>query len=278
MPVITANGIRQNYEVMEPHGTGAADDVPTLVCLHGLLIDSLASYYFTVAKALRDAGLRVLMYDLRGHGNTECPPAGYRIDDFTDDLTALLDALNIAGPVYLLGNSFGATLAYSFAERHPERTAGLVSLDSEPATRRWSDVMVRVLHRAATKLGSIEATLWLTAHYGRDVTRRSKRAKRVLDATTLERELPASRLLDDALLSTIRCPVLAVYGAESETGLAAQAPLLASLMPRCTTVILPGQAHSVLVEAPATVLDLVLRWIGEHRLDGVGAGTEAQAG
>jgi pimeloyl-ACP methyl ester carboxylesterase len=275
VPTIQANAISQNYEVMRPaEGSAVAG---TIVCVHGLLIDSLASYYFTLAKPLCDAGFRVVMYDLRGHGNTDWPRTGYHVDDFVDDLAALLDALDVAEPVYLLGNSFGATIAYSFAERLPERTAGVVSLDSEPASARWSQVMAEVLHRAAAKLGTFEASLWLTARYGRDVTRRSKRARRVLDATTLERDLPASRLLDHTALAEIRCPVLGVYGAESEAGLAGQAPLLESLLPRFTGVVLPGQAHSVLIEAPRTVLGLLLDWINGHRLDGVGAGVEARA-
>ena len=159
-----ANGIKQNYEVMPPRD--ASGEPPTIVCIHGILIDSLASYYFTLAKALRDAGFRVLMYDLRGHGNTERPPTGYQLDDFVDDLAALLDSLGVTEPVYLLGNSFGGTIAYGFAERHPHRAAGVVSIESEPATAQWSAKMTANLHRAATQLGTFEATAWASGAIG----------------------------------------------------------------------------------------------------------------
>ena len=273
MPTIFANGINQNYELLAP--TNGDPNAPTIVCVHGMLIDSLASYYFMMGKPLRDAGLRVLMYDLRAHGNSECPESGYTVETLVDDLTALLDALELTGPVYLLGNSFGGTIAYDLAARHPERVAGVAAIESEPATAQWAEKMTANLHRAATQLGRFEAIAWITARHGTHLARRAKRAKKMLDATTLERDIPASRVLVPEQFAAISCPVLAIYGSESD--LAEQAPLLEAYMPRCTTVVLPDLEHSVLVEAPAAVLDLLLGWIAEHRLDGVGSGPGAAA-
>lgn len=259
MPTIVANGISQHYELLAP--TNGDPNAPTVVCVHGMLIDSLASYYFTVSKPLRDAGLRVLLYDLRAHGNSDRPAGGYTVEHFLDDLRALLDELGITEPVYMLGNSFGGTIAYGFAERHPDRVAGIAAIESEPTTAAWAEKMTANLHRAATQLGRFEAIAWITARHGTHLARRAKRAKKMLDATTLERDIPNSRTLTHEEFGAISCPVLAIYGSESD--LAEQAPLLEALMPRCTSVILPDLEHSVLVEAPATVLDLLLGWIAE---------------
>ncbi|WP_194921626.1 alpha/beta fold hydrolase [Catenulispora rubra] len=261
MPAAVANGIRQNHEVLLPRDGSV--DPPTIVCVHGILIDSLASYYFTVAQALRDAGFRVVLYDLRGHGKSEQPASGYRVDDFVEDLAGLLDALDVSTASFL-GNSFGGTVVYGFAARHPHRVAGIVAIESEPATAAWSTKMAANLHKAATQLGTWEATAWITARYGRDLARRAKRAARLLGATALERDLPASTVLSEADIAAITCPTLALYGSKSD--LAAQAAHLRTLMPRCEPVILPGLEHSVLVEAPARVLDLILGWLEAHRL------------
>jgi pimeloyl-ACP methyl ester carboxylesterase len=272
VPALIANGIRQNFEVMLPDGAPA--DPPTIVCVHGILIDSLASYYFTLAKALRDDGFRVVMYDLRGHGRTERTPADYQLDDLVADLTALLDGLGVTNPVYLLGNSFGGTVAFGFAERHPDRAAGVAIIESEPATHPWAEKMAANLKRAATQLVTFEAIAWITARHGVNLARRAKRAGRLLAATTLERDLPASRVLSAEQIAAIACPVLAIYGGESD--LAEQADLLRELIPRCTTVVLPGQEHSVLVEVPDTVLRLLLSWIREHELTATATGARAQ--
>jgi pimeloyl-ACP methyl ester carboxylesterase len=271
MPTIVANGIKQNYELALP--SNGDPDAPTIVCVHGMLIDSLASYYFTMAKPLRDAGMRVLMYDQRAHGNSDRPESGYTVDILVDDLVALLDALEITGPVYLVGNSFGGTVAFCLAERYPERVAGIVSIESEPATAEWAEKMTANLHRAATQLGRFEALAWITARHGTHLARRAKRAKKMLDATSFERDIPSSRVLAHEQFAAIGCPVLALYGSESD--LAEQAPLLERLMPRCTSIVLPDLEHSVLVEAPATVLDLLLGWLADHRLDEVGSGAAA---
>ena len=67
-------------------------DLPrgTVALVHGLLTDSLASYYFTLAPGLVAAGWDVVLYDLRGHGRSSRPAQGYELDDFVDDLEAVL--------------------------------------------------------------------------------------------------------------------------------------------------------------------------------------------
>jgi pimeloyl-ACP methyl ester carboxylesterase len=253
-----ANGIEQHVQQMGPTGAG----VPTVVCVHGIATDSLASFYFTIAKPLADAGLRVIMYDLRGHGRTERPPTGYTLGDYVDDLTGLLDRLDVRGPVYLVGNSFGGTIAFSFAVRHPDRAAGIVVIESEPASHQWACKMNANLTKAATELVRGEALAWITVRYGRHTSKLAKAAARMLESTTLVRDIPASAVPSTEQLRALRCPVLAVYGADSD--LAAQAPLLQALLADCTTRVIPGQDHSVLVNVPETLVDLVLPWLRQR--------------
>lgn len=255
MTMLPANGIRHHVQQMGPADAGA----PTVVCLHGIGTDSLASWYFTVAKPLSDAGLRVVMYDLRGHGRSDRPASGYTLDDFVADLAGLLDQLDLTGPVYLLGNSFGGTVAFAFALRYPERTAGLAVIESEPATPAWAAKMAANLQKASTELARPEAYPWITVRYGLRTSKLAKAAARLLHSTTIVRDIPASRLPGPAQVRAIACPVLAIYGAESD--LAVQAPLLESGLPRCVTEVVPGQEHSVLVEVPDTVRALVLSWL-----------------
>ncbi|MGW7526906.1 alpha/beta fold hydrolase [Streptomyces sp. NPDC054783] len=260
--MVDAGGIRLHVQ-----RTGPADGrVPhaTIVLVHGLLTDSLASYYFTVAPAFAAAGLDVVMYDLRGHGRSERPPQGYTLDHNIDDLEALLDRLAVTGPVHLVGNSYGGTIAFGFAARHPERTASLTLIESEPATAAWAAKLGRILDRVMTELAHNErdALAWIIAHRGHNTARLAKGAARLARETTLGRDIPASRVLTEAAISAVRCPVLGVYGGESD--LAGLVPLMRALLTDYRPVVLSGYEHSVLVEAPAAV--------GGHILDLVGAG------
>jgi len=266
MARLTANGIGMNVQQMRSTVDGP---LATVVFIHGILTDSLASWYFTLAKPFADAGVEVIMYDLRGHGRSERPSAGYTVDDFVDDLSALLDELDISTPVYLVGNSFGGTVAFSYADRNPERVAGIAMIESEPATEPWAAKMTANLARAARQLVRREALLWITARYGLHTTRLAKSAAKLLQATSLEHDIPASRTLSTERLRSISCPVLAIYGTESD--LAEQAPVMRSLLARCSTVVIPGQEHSVLIEVPDIAREQILSWLREQERARVGA-------
>ncbi|MFJ2863763.1 alpha/beta fold hydrolase [Kitasatospora sp. NPDC087314] len=260
MVFIDLDGLRFHVQRLGPQDTGPP--AATVVLLHGLLTDSLASYYFTLAPALAAAGVEVLMYDQRGHGRTGRPPTGYRLERFVDDLEALLDRLEVTGPVHLLGNSFGGTVAFGLAARRPEQVVGILAIESEPATAAWAAKLDGILRRAETELVKKSTLAWVAAKRGRHTARLARSAGTILAETSLAREIPASRLPDEAQLRAIRCPVLAVYGTRSD--LAAQAAWLDGLLPDCRSAFVPGQEHSVLIETPDVVRELTLSWLREQ--------------
>jgi pimeloyl-ACP methyl ester carboxylesterase len=260
MAFLDLDGLSFHVQRLGP--TDAQPPAATVVLLHGLLTDSLASYYFTLAPALTGAGAEVLMYDQRGHGRSERPPTGYRLERFVDDLEALLDRLELTGPVHLLGNSFGGTVAFALAARRPEQVLGILSIESEPATAAWAAKLDDILRRAEAELGKRSTLAWVAAKRGRHTARLARSAAAMLAETSLAREIPASRLPGEAELRAIRCPVLAVYGTRSD--LALQAAWLDGLLPDCRSAFVPGQEHSVLVEAPEVVRELTLSWLREQ--------------
>jgi pimeloyl-ACP methyl ester carboxylesterase len=260
---VDLDGLNVHVQRLGPQDGGPP--AATAVLLHGLLTDSLASFYFTLAPALSAAGVEVLMYDQRGHGRSGRPPTGYRLEQFVDDLEALLDRLALTGPVHLLGNSFGGTVAFGLAARRPEQVLSILAIESEPASPAWAAKLDGILRRAQAEL-ALDATLaWVTEQRGAHTARLARSAGRLLSGTTLARDLPASLLPAEADLREIRCPVLAVYGTESD--LAEQSEWLDALLPGCRSTFVPGQEHSVLIEAPDVVRGLTLRWLREHGAD-----------
>ncbi|MFI9583380.1 alpha/beta fold hydrolase [Streptomyces sp. NPDC052236] len=263
MAMVDTGDTRLHVQRLAPRGGHPV--TATAVLVHGLLTDSLASYYFTVAPAFAAAGIEVVMYDLRGHGRSGRPDSGYRLDDSMDDLEALLDRLQVTGPVHLVGNSYGGTVAFGYAVRRPERVASVSLIESEPATEAWAAKLGRILRRVDTELARNEADAlaWISAYRSHHTARLAKGAARLVRATTIARDIPASRVLGEDRIRSVSCPVLALYGGESD--LAEQAPWLESLLPDCRTVVVPGHEHSVLVEASGTVGGHILSLI--HRAD-----------
>ncbi|MEU9990787.1 alpha/beta hydrolase [Streptomyces sp. NPDC048045] len=260
MAMIDAAGIRLHVQRMGP--ADGRSPHATVVLVHGLLTDSLASYYFTVAPAFAAAGLDVVMYDLRGHGRSERPAAGYTLDHNIDDLEALLDRLGITGPLHLVGNSYGGTIAFGYAARHPDRTACLTLIESEPATTAWASKLGGILRRVVAQLAHNEpdAIAWITANRGHNTARLAKGAARLARETTLGRDIPASRVLTEEQIGAVRCPVLGVYGGDSD--LVDLVPLKRALLADFRSVVLPGHEHSVLVEAAGAVGGHILDLIG----------------
>ncbi|MFI9203975.1 alpha/beta fold hydrolase [Streptomyces sp. NPDC053048] len=115
MPRVGVNGVELFYE--------AGGDGDPLVLVHGSWSDHAGWAPVLHALALR---FRVLVYDRRGHSQSERPPGqGSRFED-EEDLAALIETFGFA-PAYVAGNSFGASTALGLAARRPELFRGLVA-------------------------------------------------------------------------------------------------------------------------------------------------------
>jgi len=122
MPIATINGRQVHVQTLGTAG-------PRIVLVHGMLIGSVASWYFTVAPPL-SSGHRLLMYDLRSHGRSEFSPQGYGFRSMARDLRDLV--LDWAGgePVTVAGHSYGAGIALRFALDYPELTHKVVVIEA----------------------------------------------------------------------------------------------------------------------------------------------------
>ena len=68
---------------------------------------------------------RAAALDLRGYGGSALGPAQSTVEDHCDDILRAMQALS-AEKLILVGLSFGAWIATSFALRHPDKLGGLV--------------------------------------------------------------------------------------------------------------------------------------------------------
>jgi 3-oxoadipate enol-lactonase len=99
------------------------------------------------AQILQDnKNLRIITYDLRGHGQSDVGDGQYTIELFVDDLIALLDHLKITKTI-LCGFSMGGYIALRAVERNPDRFNALVLCDTmsaadsnEAKTRRANSI------------------------------------------------------------------------------------------------------------------------------------------
>lgn len=103
-----------------------AGEGPAIVLCHGLTATRGSVVHGS--RALERAGYRTVLYDARGHGESD--PAsdrqGYGYPELVDDLEEVLGATVGEERFLLGGHSMGAHTAVGYALRHPRRLAGLV--------------------------------------------------------------------------------------------------------------------------------------------------------
>jgi pimeloyl-ACP methyl ester carboxylesterase len=101
-------------------------------------------------------GVRVVTYDMLGHGGSTLPPATPVLEDYALQLAGLLDGLQIDA-AHIVGHSMGALVALEFALRYPARALSVVTLiavyDRTPGQRE------AVMQRAAALDGALRAGL-----------------------------------------------------------------------------------------------------------------------
>lgn len=94
--------------------------------------DSWRSYKGVVEQL--PPSIRAIAVSQRGHGESDKPLTGYRVEDFAADVVPLIDALGIERAV-LAGHSGSCLVVRRVAIDRPERVAGLV-LEASPTTLR----------------------------------------------------------------------------------------------------------------------------------------------
>lgn len=101
---------------------GGLQDQSALILLHGTggHLEAYTHNYHELGKSLRVVG-----YDLVGHGYTDKPDIPYTIDVYVRHLIGLLDELNL-DQVVLSGESLGALISAWTAVQYPGRVRGLV--------------------------------------------------------------------------------------------------------------------------------------------------------
>jgi haloalkane dehalogenase len=105
-----------------------------IVFLHG---NPTSSHLWRRILPAIHAPLRRLAPDLIGMGESGKPQIAYRFAHHADYLDAWFDALGL-DQVLLVGHDWGGALAFDWAARHPDRTRGIVFLETIVRPMSWA--------------------------------------------------------------------------------------------------------------------------------------------
>jgi pimeloyl-ACP methyl ester carboxylesterase len=264
--VVIVHEERRTEDGAAPHvvAEGPASGEPILL-IHGYTADH--HWWDRVTPALAREH-RVVRVDLRGHGRSEKPRAGYSMQEQAD---LVAEGARRAGvrEATVVGHSMGGVVAVSVAERHPDLVARLMLIGTGP------DV-----GNEGRRISAISPAFWpVTGHLVRaftpDVRIRAELEKGMLPEVDLSPEMAqatdrltwsawrgsataiadftAAAPLDERVRRT-RKPLVALFGAGDDQ---AERSDRYRRIPGARVVELPGLGHSPQLERPGLTARLI---------------------
>jgi pimeloyl-ACP methyl ester carboxylesterase len=221
--------------------------------------------------------LRLILVDLRGHGQSSKPECCYNRFDFAYDIKLLLDALGIA-KADVIGHSLGSIVAQTFAEQWPERTARVVLIASTggwpPGTPRTPPQFdfaaeIRKLKEPIEADSPFMIAWWDSpTPVDPDFIRRERRDAAGIPLrvwlAVLDQGLPAEGAYAELqrTLPRLEAPTLLIWGSKDPI---MEEPVRRSLrdaLPHAEVKIFEGLGHNPLWEDPRGVADVIDAFLG----------------
>ena len=222
------------------------------------------------------AGFRVVLWDYRGHGDSDAPgdPDAYSFDIVLDDLARVADWAAKEVSVVLAGFSFGGALSLHFALRHAERVRALVLLDTGPGFKNpdaqagWLAQVERIAQNLETRglQSFVESRAAATAIGRRPELPAAKHAARAIAKMSARGVANFGRRVSGPIpccideLTQITAPALVVVGEQDDAYLRA-ADVMAARLPNAIKVVIPGAGHVVSIEEPEALNAAIIEFL-----------------
>ena len=134
VPLPGVEGARMSVIDIWPEGVER-----TLMLVHGFA-GCAETWEYQINYFARN--FRVIVPDLRGHGQSDAPYSQYTMAELVADLQAVVEARNLPERFVLAGHSFGGSIAVEYAAAHADRLEQLVLISTAgewpvPRAARW---------------------------------------------------------------------------------------------------------------------------------------------
>ena len=247
----------QNGIVFIEEGSG-----PAVVWIHGFpLCGELFREQLTIG------GVRHIVPDLRGFGETRASRAQKSLDHHARDLFELLDELGIREAVFA-GVSMGGYIAMAIARMNRERLRGLILIDTretpdnDTAKAHRGELAQRVPREGAAIVIEEMLPKMLAPSAYHDREHLVSATRRIMERSSAEGVVAALQALADrpdstATLQELAVPLLILVGSDDVITPPSDARRMAALVSGAEVVESADAGHLAVMEQPAAVNEAV---------------------
>jgi pimeloyl-ACP methyl ester carboxylesterase len=222
---------------------------------------------------------RVIAPDLRGFGDSARGSGASSLDQYADDLAALLGQLAIESAT-IVGLSLGGYISFALWRRHRQRIAALVLADTragadsdegkqnreKSAQLAETQGLGAIADQMLPKLLSANAPAAL-----RDRVRSIIESNDPAGVAAAQRAM-AARPDSTPLLAAIDVPTLVLVGSEDALTPPSEAEAMFNAIPGCRIAELPGAGHLANLEAPEAFNAQLTEFLTPRQTFGIGGG------
>lgn len=248
------------------YDVAGASQSPTLLLVHGFPHDR--TIWAPQMRAL-SAAYQCVAVDLRGFGESSSAPP-YSMDQYADDLAALLDAIGVRRAA-IAGVSMGGYVSFAMWRRHADRVNGFVFVDtragadSDTVRARRQEWIARVHAEGVAAMSETLAAGQL------GTTTRTRHPELEPTVVAMARRMSEEGLIGalaaamgrpdstDAL-ATITVPTMFVVGDEDTIAPRSESERMQSLVAGSRLEVIHGAGHLSNLERPAAFNALVSEW------------------
>jgi pimeloyl-ACP methyl ester carboxylesterase len=215
--------------------------------------------------------LRLIIVDIRGHGQSSKPECCYTRLDFAYDIKLLLDALSVR-QADIVGHSLGSIIAQTFAEYWPERTRRVVLISSTGGRPPGSTqppqfdyaAAIRKLKEPINPDSPFMIAWWDSpTPVDPDFIRRQRKDSAAIPLkvwlAVLDQGLPSDNSFGDlqSTLPRLKAPTLLIWGSKDPIMEEPVRKSLRDALPGAQVKIFDGLGHNPFWEDPTAVAQVI---------------------
>lgn len=261
---VAMDSLRLSIEFIRRDAICELNAASTLVFLHEGL-GSIAQWRDFPESLCLQTGLPGVVYERRGHGRSDplrkSRTPSYLHEEALEVLPRLMSELHILRPI-LIGHSDGGSIALIYASAFPERAKAVIT---EAAHVFVEEVTIEGIRKAVAVYEKTNLREQLEKYHGE----KTDAMFRAWSETWLSEEFRNWNI--EEYLTGIKCPVLAIQGADDEYGSPAQVEsIVKRVSGKAESLLIAGCGHIPHQQASKTVVEAIINFI--NRMKGVDNG------